>query len=45
MFVEKTPFAVYVPRPSDAGRLLDAQAFSDFEKIETGEDGFIIPPR
>lgn len=42
---EKTSLAEYAPRPFDAGPLHDAGVlhFSDFVKIATCEDGFIMP--
>jgi len=46
IFGEKPSIVEYVPHPSDAGPLREAQElhFSDFAKIATGEEEFIIPP-
>ena len=46
IFGEKPSLSEYVPHPSDAWPLQDPQElhFSDFAKIATGEEEFILPP-
>ena len=46
IFGEKSSISEYIPHPSDAGPLRDAQElhFSDFAKIATGEEEFVLPP-